>query len=100
MAARTLVSRTCTLAEGGPAEYRSWPRAAVSACGKPAAAVLTFACVHEHIDTPSGCAACVAGIQRVAGMLICPRCEAGPQSHECHATLSIRWLSTKEASHD
>jgi hypothetical protein len=61
-------------------------------CGEPAIAVITFACVHEHVDRALACVACVAEAQRADGLLICPCCEDGPEPHECKVAMEIRWL--------
>jgi hypothetical protein len=63
------------------------------ACGEAAIAVITFACVHEHIDAPYVCAACAAEIQRGEGLLICRKCESGPEPHSCPQVISIKWLA-------
>jgi hypothetical protein len=63
------------------------------ACGEPAIAVITFACVHEHVDSPSVCTTCAAEIQRLDPDLICRKCEVGPESHQCPQVIRIRWLA-------
>jgi hypothetical protein len=64
----------------------------LTACGEPATAMLTQACVHEHIDTASLCATCAAEIQRVAHWMICRRCEQA--GHECDVAVTIEWEAT------
>jgi hypothetical protein len=78
------------------ANYLDWtaPDAVpFDACGEPAIAVITFACIHEHVDSPTACATCAAEIQRVADELICRRCESSVCPHSCGQTVSIRWLA-------
>ena len=60
-------------------------------CDELPLAVITYACVHEHIDTPSACAACAAEVQQAAGSLICVPCDDGPRSHECLCDVRITW---------
>jgi hypothetical protein len=67
------------------------------ACGEPVIAALTFACVHEHVDTALSCAACVCELQRVSDALICHHCEDGASSHQCPQTMQIRWLTGEGA---
>lgn len=88
----------CTVADYIWDEPHGWPVAAhddpgLTPCGEPAIALLTFACIHEHVDGAFACAACAAEIQRVADLLVCQHCEDGPQSHECKQTLGVKWLT-------
>jgi hypothetical protein len=62
-------------------------------CEEPAIATITFGCGHEHVDRTLACAGCAAEIQQLAGVLACPRCEDGPQPHECKAAAVIEWFS-------
>jgi hypothetical protein len=63
-------------------------------CGEPSIAVLTVACVHEHVISPRACAGCAAEVQRVDDCIICLACYEGPEPHECPLTLTIRWTVT------
>jgi hypothetical protein len=67
----------------------------LTACGEPAIAVITFACVHEHIDLAKACAGCAADVQRAADLLICSHCADGPEPHDCAVAMKIRWLLGK-----
>ena len=62
------------------------------ACAEPSFATVSLACVHEHIDTPPACAGCCAEVQQCTGILTCPRCEDGPEPHECLCDVRITWL--------
>jgi hypothetical protein len=80
-------------------DYDAWPDPATpehghAPCFEPAIAVVTLACVHEHIDSPLACAGCAAEIQRVEEFLICRACETCAEPHECAQTLRIRWTVT------
>ena len=70
----------------------NWPGTPVVFCGEPPAGVITFACIHEHVNEAAICAACEVEIQRAAGLLTCPRCEDGPEPHECLCDVRITWL--------
>lgn len=65
------------------------------ACGGPVAALLTFVCVHEHLDQALACVTCTRRLQRerTAGHLICPRCADGPEPHECPCAMRAEWLT-------
>jgi hypothetical protein len=63
-------------------------------CGGPSIAVLTVACVHEHVSSARACAGCAAEVQRVDDRLICLACREGPGPHDCPLTLTIRWTVT------
>jgi hypothetical protein len=71
----------------------NWPGTAAVFCGEPPAGVITFACIHEHVNRTAACAGCAAEIQRAAGLLTCPRCEDGPEPHECLCLVVIDWDS-------
>lgn len=86
-----LASTACTMSATDPRS--NGPDVPVYPCDEPAIAVITFACVHEHIDTASACPGCCAEVQQCTGILICPRCEDGPDSHECRLIYEIRWES-------
>lgn len=61
-------------------------------CEKPSMGTITFACPHEHIDIVRACTGCAAEVQRGAGELICPRCDAHEErSHECLMAITITW---------
>jgi hypothetical protein len=62
-------------------------------CTEPPAATVTFACIHEHVDKPRACYGCAAEVQRVAGLLSCPRCDYGPDPHACTCLVVIDWDS-------
>lgn len=86
------VPATCTMADyewaaGGPV-----PDTLV-ACGETVIAVVRFACVHEHLDAAAVCAGCAADVQRESGLLLCPRCQDGPDPHDCRLRYEIRWAS-------
>lgn len=83
------LSATCTLDDQDWTLSRRRP---LVACGLPAVAVFTSICVHEHLDRALACATCAAELQRADGLLICPRCEDGPEPHECKVIMKIRWL--------
>lgn len=89
------------MASGGPLNYTTQIRsdktageclALLGTHGEPAIAVITFACVHEHVDSAAACAGCAAEIQRIEDALICRKCESGPQPHDCAQVIRIRWL--------
>lgn len=65
-------------------------------CDEPAAATITFACVHEHVDTPRSCCGCAADVQRCAPGLICPRCLQDTGSHDCPVEIRITWDDSPE----
>ena len=69
----------------------NWPGTPMVFCGEPPAGTITFACIHEHVNQAAACAACAAEIQRAAPDLICPRCEDGPEPHECRCDVRITW---------
>lgn len=88
--------RSCTVAD--PCGYgynwgeRPLDGSALAACGEPAIALLTFACVHEHVDAALACMTCAAEIQRIADVLVCAHCADGPAPHECRTAMAIEWL--------
>jgi predicted amidophosphoribosyltransferase len=63
------------------------------ACGEPSFATVSLACVHEHVDRPRVCWGCAADMQQAKGMLTCPRCWNGPESHKCLCLVVIDWDS-------
>ena len=88
------ISPTCTAAD----DWDVWGQrdpGPLTACGEPTMAVLTQACVHEHVDRVFLCATCAAELQRTADLLICRHCEQA--GHECPVTIKIEWL---EAARD
>jgi hypothetical protein len=89
-----LIGAPCTLTDTDPCD--NYPGMVEVACGEPSIALLTFICVHEHMDRALSCAGCAAELQRVADVLVCPSCEDGPLPHECRSVMSIEWL---EESH-
>ena len=80
----------CAISETGPLQNR--PDTPVAACGEPAIALISFACVHEHYDTPNACNGCCAKIEFCAEELVCPRCHYGPEPHECLQRVTIAWF--------
>jgi predicted amidophosphoribosyltransferase len=75
-------------------DYDAWGApvfAPPTACAEAAIAVVTLACVHEHVYSPAACAGCAAELQRVGEFLVCPACGTGPEPHSCSQSLSIRW---------
>lgn len=75
----------CTLADDWDAPDQ--------ACGEPAIALLTLACVHEHVIGALACMTCAAEMQRVADVLVCPECDASATyPHQCLQVMTIRWL--------
>ena len=64
-----------------------------SACGEPSFATVSFACVHEHIDTVRICRGCAVDVQRAKGMLTCKRCWDSGQRHACYMLVAIDWDS-------
>jgi hypothetical protein len=94
------LTRTCTRArDWDPYTASGAPDlAALTPCGEPAAAQVLLACVHEHVDRALACVACAVELQRMAGVLICGRCEdlcegSEPGPHECLQSLRIEWFS-------
>jgi hypothetical protein len=83
----------CTLSDND--WYANGPGVvAASSCGLPSIALVTFSCVHEHVDRALACAACAAELQRAADLLVCEHCEDDPQQpHECEAVIRIEWLT-------
>ena len=66
------------------------------ACGEPSSATISFACVHEHVDTGRICDGCAVDMQQAAGAgtLTCPRCWDAPKSaHTCYCLVVIDWDS-------
>lgn len=86
------IPTTCTMADYEWAARGPIPGTLV-ACGEQAVAVIRFACVHEHLDAAAACAGCAADVQQESGLLACPRCQDGPQPHDCPARYEIRWVS-------
>ena len=72
--------------------FTNGPGTEVVRCGELVIAVVAAACAHEHVDRALACAGCAAELQRCDGILICPRCQDGPEPHDCRVTLQIRWL--------
>jgi hypothetical protein len=89
------VSATCQLADHGWGTPVPDP---LRVCGEPAIAVITFGCIHEHVESPAACAGCAAELQRAADILVCPACEDGPEPHECPVVIEIRWLCDAAAT--
>jgi hypothetical protein len=71
----------------------NWPGTSVVFCGEPPIGTITFACIHEHVNQVSACATCAVEIQRCAPDIVCPRCEDGPEPHECLCLVVIDWDS-------
>jgi hypothetical protein len=82
----------CTVADPFDVGFERSPTGPLTACGELAIALVTVICVHEHADRALACAGCVTEFQQCADILICSRCEDGPEPHECPATLRIEWL--------
>lgn len=92
MATAKQLASPCLLSATDPAD--NGPGVPVVYCGEPSVAVITFACVHEHVAQPPACAACAGMIQGAAGDLVCPRCEDGAEPHEClYADVRISWAT-------
>lgn len=88
-----LVQPYCMLADPARADWaQPSPLPSLALCGEPAIAAVTFACVHEHVDTVSACAGCAAEIQRVIDEMICRQCLDSAAPHECEQLIRIRWL--------
>lgn len=91
------LTRTCGIA-GADDIASNRPGYLPPACGEPAMALITFACVHEHVDRVLACAACACEIQRASGLLVCEHCEdlcdgSDPGPHECLVRFRIEWSS-------
>jgi hypothetical protein len=84
------MNATCTMSDTDPRS--NGPDVPVFPCGEPTIAVITFACVHEHVNKASACAGCCAEVQQCTGILTCPRCE-DDAGHECLLAYGIRWVS-------
>jgi hypothetical protein len=80
---------TCTLTATDPRS--NGPDTPLIPCDEPTVCVITFACLHEHFHPQPACAGCAVEIQMCAGILICPRCEDGPEPHECPCDVRITW---------
>lgn len=89
--AELTMNATCTMSGTDPRD--NGPGTPVFPCGEQSAAVITFACAHEHVNKVSACAGCCAEIQQCTGILICPRCEDDADGHECLLAYEIRWVS-------
>ena len=84
----TTPPRTCTMSDDWDVITKREP-GTLTACGEPALAILTQACVHEHVDRALLCMGCAAEVQQITGDMICRRCEEA--GHECHVTVKIEW---------
>jgi hypothetical protein len=84
------MNATCTMSATDPRD--NWPSTPLVACGEPSVAVISFACVHEHVNRASACAGCCAEIQQCTGILSCPCCE-DDAGHECLLAYVIEWVS-------
>ena len=89
--AELTMNATCTMSATDPRD--NGPDPPLFPCGERSVAVITFACVHEHVNLVSACAGCCAEVQQCTGILICPRCEDGPGPHECLCLVVIDWDS-------
>jgi hypothetical protein len=88
--ATLLAGAPCTLTDTDPRD--NYPGMVEVPCGQPSIALITFACRHEHVDRALACAGCVAEVQQCEDVLICPRCDDGPEPHEYPAAISIEWI--------
>lgn len=68
------------------------PGTPVVPCGEPVIAVITFACVHEHINVQPACLGCTVEVEQCEDILVCNHCEDGPDPHECKVAIKVRWL--------
>jgi hypothetical protein len=83
------VTGLCTLTATDIRE--NWPDTPLVPCEEPVIAVITFACVHEHVNIQPACLGCTVEIEQCEDVLICPRCEdAG--CPDCKVTIKIEWL--------
>jgi hypothetical protein len=64
-----------------------WARGIPVCGGQPAAATITLACIHEHIDENRICAACATWILCDSAILGCAKCP----SECCPCDVRIAW---------
>jgi len=90
------MSASCTLSDTDL--QVNGPGVPYGACGLPSLGVVTFACIHEHVDVADVCATCAVELQRASGLLVCPHCEDGSQPNECLPHVQIEWLDGTPAT--
>jgi hypothetical protein len=85
---------SCSLTATDPRD--NGPGTPVISCDEPAISVITFACIHEHVDVQPACTGCTAvEMQQLEDVLICPHCEDAGCA-DCKVIIRIHWLPGQE----
>jgi hypothetical protein len=63
------------------------------ACGDPSEALVTLACIHEHVDQARICSGCAVDMQQAKGFITCKQCWDGAERHSCYMAVVITWNS-------